>query len=284
MKKVFYFFMALFLASCSLDVPNKDQITGLLAIDNVFIADETLSGVYLSIPKNRILFSKLSDDFYPKENIKYHTDDFKLYQWKPQRILQEANAIWKQYYRTITKANVLLQALPNIVVKLPEQKQKLQEIHAQTLCLKALCYFELVRIFAPMYETSNKNEKGIILKDKIIAQELPQATLEETYREIVRLLEKSFAFFSDALKTNKRFSKLSAKALLSKVYLFWRKYDKAISFSKVCKRRDYITGKPVLETIQMDDFRWIFPIDQTELKTNKKIQQRKGWEKYSNNF
>ena len=252
MKKLIYFSMGFFIG-CSLDMPIKDEITGLDVIDNIYIANETLSGVYLSIPKNRILFSKLSDDFYPKKNMRYHKDDYNLYQWKPQNIIAEAEKLWTNYYKTIAKINVLLNTLPNIATKDFSQKQTLNNIHAETLCLKALCYFELVRIFAPIYEQKNKNQSAIILKNLVKVEELPRATLEQTYKEITILLEKSLTLFPEKTKSdkdktkeyNKRFSKIAAKALLSKVYLFWRKYKRAIDFANQVLKEKFINPNGV---------------------------------------
>lgn len=246
MKKMICFFVVLFFVKCSLDEPITNKMTGFSTIDNVYVADETLAGIYLSIPKNRILFSKLSDDFYPNKNLKFYLDELRMYQWYFQTILAKIRLLfpWIEYYKTISKANMLLKALPNVFTKSPPEKQKLNNIHAQTLCLKALCYFELVRIYAPIYEDSKKNESGIVLKNKVIAEELPRATLEETYKEIVRLLKKSLPLFSGELKTNARFSVFSAKALLAKVYLFWRKYDKAIAFAEEVLKEKFISKDP----------------------------------------
>ena len=229
MKKIVCFLLLSFGFSCSLDIPVEDEITGLNAIDNILIANETLSSVYKAYPKNKIILSKLADDFYPNHTISDNKSDYDLYQWKKQELVILSNSLWENYYDTIGKANVLLNRIPFINVTTAEEKQELNFIYAQTLSLKALSYFELLQMYASTYSSSTKEDLGIILKDKIASEELPRATLENSYKEVEKLLLKAISLFPNNTKTNFRFSNSSAKVLLAKIYLNWNKYEKAIT-------------------------------------------------------
>lgn len=231
MKKAIYIFILYFFYSCSLNIPIEDEITGLDAIDNVDIANETLSGIYNAYPKNKINFSKLADDFYPIHTISDDASDYNLYKWKPKEIIILSTYLWQSHYDVVAKANVLLNRINKIKTNSNSEIENLKFIHAQTLCLKALSYFSLLKLYAPNYSVQNKEKAAIILKNNIASEELPRANLETSYKEIETLLLKAISLFPNKEETLFRFSKKSAESLLAKLYFNWKKYEKAIEFS-----------------------------------------------------
>ncbi|CAA0151098.1 RagB/SusD family nutrient uptake outer membrane protein [Tenacibaculum maritimum] len=229
MKQLLSLFCVLFFTGCSLDFPVEDEITGIETIDAIEIANEALSSVYRAFPKNnRINFSKLVDDFYPNHTIDDNLTDYRLYKWEKRELILLSDQLWRNYYKTVMNANVLLGRISTISIVVKKEEKELKYIEAQTLCLKAYAFFELVQLYAPTYTEATKNELGIILKNKIISEELPRSTLEMSFRAIEILLLKAIRLFPRESNTIFRFSKRSAKALLAKVYLNWSKYGKAI--------------------------------------------------------
>lgn len=232
MKKLAYILLIIFITACSLDFPVEDEITGLDVIDNVAIANESLSSVYRAFPKNtRIEFSKLADDFYPNHTIDDNIPSYNLYKWEKRELTFLSNELWAAYYKTIVNANVLLNRINAIAPQTTSEQEELQFIQAQALCLKAYAFFELIQIYAPAYNETTKNELGIIIKNNIASEELPRSSLEESYKQTEILLLQAISLFTKENETLFRFSKRSAKALLAKVYLNWNKYEKAI---KLC--------------------------------------------------
>ncbi len=254
-KNLKYIFILFVLSACSLDFPVEDQITGFDAIDDVFIANETLSGIYISYPKNKMAFSKLADDFYPNHTIYDNLTDFEFYNWNPYRIQLMSNTLWNDYYATISKANVLLSRFDKIQTE-SNEVQKLKNIKAETLCLKALCFFDLIQIYAKPYNEATKNDLGIIIKHKIESEKLPRSSLEKSYEETEKLLLEAISNFSDEQKTSYRFSKIGAKTLLAKLYFNWQKYDKAISLCDEIISQKSITAtsfEKMWNDLQKDD-------------------------------
>ncbi|QKX07405.1 RagB/SusD family nutrient uptake outer membrane protein [Aquimarina sp. TRL1] len=229
MKRVFGIII-IFISSvsCSLDIPVEDEITGLDVIDNIDIANETLSGIYNSYPKDKVMFSKLADDFYPNHTISENTFDFNLYRWETNELIVWAASLWQDYYHSISRANVLLNQIASIQTTNSKEEEILDFIHAQTLALKAFSYLDLTQLYAPRYSYLTREQDGIILKDNIASEEKSRATMEASYREIERLLLRAIELFPPETTTKYRFSKNSAKALLARVYLHWNKYEKAI--------------------------------------------------------
>lgn len=232
MKRIIYILFIISFVGCSLDFPVEDEITGLDVIDNVAIANESLSSVYRAFPKNtRIEFSKLADDFYPNHTIDDNIPDYNFYKWEKRELTFLSNQLWVTYYKTITNANVLLSRISSISTETSQEKKQLKFIQAQALCLKAYAFFELIQIYAPVYSETTKNELGAILKNNVADEELPRSSLEDSYKQKEALLLEAIDLFPEESKTTFRFSKRSAKALLAKVYFNWNKYEKAI---KLC--------------------------------------------------
>ena len=228
MKKIFILLL-LFQTSCNLDLPIEDEITGLDAIDDVDIANEALSGVYGALPADYMIFSKLADDFYPNHTISDNRSDYQFYRWDAQEIRFLSNNLWTGYYQTISRANVLLNQIPVISTANSQDQEKLDFIHAQTLCLKAFSYFFLVQLYGPAYSEANREQLSIILKDNIGSESLPRVSLDKAYEEIEEMLLTAIELFPADGLSKFRFSPESAKALLAKTYLNWQKYDSAIT-------------------------------------------------------
>ena len=217
--------------ACSLEIPIEDQITGIDAIDNLPIAKEALAAVYLSIPKNKLMFSKLADDFYPSYHLRDYMDDYRLYQWSISNIALESNVLWTEYYSTIMKANVLLQGLENIRVSSEKEQREYRIIKAETITLKAISYYELLQIYAPTYTADNASLDGIILKNELKSQELKRSSLDLCYKEVNRLLLDAAALFPENYNTKFHLSQRAAYALLSKVNLDCKKYTAALDYA-----------------------------------------------------
>ncbi len=230
--------------SCSLDLPVEDQITGMDAIDNLPIAEEALASVYLSIPKNKLLFSKLADDFYPTYHLRDHIDDYRLYQWNIASLALESNVLWREYYTTIMKANVLLQAMENITVYSDKEQRKYNIIKAEAISLKAISYYELLQLYAPTYTAENASMDGIILKNTLKSQQLKRSNLDVCYKEINKLLLQAVALFPENYHTKFHFSQRAAYAMLSKVNLDCKKYTAAL---------DYATEVLVQQSLSLTD-------------------------------
>lgn len=217
--------------ACTLDLPVEDQITGLDAIDNLATANESLSGIYNAFPVDRITFSKLADDLYPNHTIDDNLSDYNLYKWAPRELVILSNSLWSAYYNVNAKANILLRVLPNIVTNTQEEDKEFKFINAQTLCIKAYMYFEILQLYCVNYSQATKENFGIVLKDEIASEELPRSTLEESFSAVEKLLLEAISLFPEENTTHFRFSKNSAKALLAKLYFNWQQYQKAIDLS-----------------------------------------------------
>lgn len=122
-------------------------------------------------------------------------------------------SFWNDFYQGISRANILLQKLPNV----PMDEAKKARFAAEAKALRAYYYFELVRTFRNI---------PLILEPIPTAEiyNVLQATPEEVYAQIEKDLNESLpnlpVMITDVTNEAGRLSQGSVKALLGKVYLY----------------------------------------------------------------
>lgn len=125
------------------------------------------------------------------------------------------------------------------------------KIIAEAKCIRALIHFDLLRIFArPFNFTADGSHLGIplVLQPQLFADPLPvRATVAQTYQAIVTDLNEAITALDNSnvgvLRAGYKqnyFTKISAKALLAKVYLNQNNWDMAFTLAdEVIKTNEY---------------------------------------------
>lgn len=176
--------------ACSLDIPYENQFSDPDAVNTPRAARELLSTAYSQLPHPEFELSVLSDDFTPTSWIKKNSDLENLYKWEPQPILDLGSSLWQKYYGVIATLNALSERLPAIPVSSEDARREIEQITAEAKVLKAYCYFDLLRLFAPDYR-DGKEEPGILLKDKLELEFLPRTSVENCVTAIRQLLQEA---------------------------------------------------------------------------------------------
>jgi len=134
------------------------------------------------------------------------------------------NDTWKNYYKAIYRCNNLLQKLPTIPTwKSTDESVNTitkNRIEGETRFLRALMYFDLVRLF-----------EKVPLLTVPSTDYIPQADPTETYKVIVEDLKFAAAKIpanaypkAQAATNDGRVTRYAAEALLARVYLFYTGY------------------------------------------------------------
>ena len=200
MKRLFiYIGMVLVLAGCSLDIRLEDQFSDPYAITDTETARELLASAYNSLPRYQMEFSILSDDFYPTSLSQKYAELLNLYNWQEKAMVDFSSNVWSGYYMTVAIVNALLPRLELLEPKTDQDAVEMACIRSEAYALKALCYFDLVRLYGP-----------IVLKDRLEFETLPRSSVEDCLAEIDRLLDEAekvqdndsevFYMSSDAVK------------------------------------------------------------------------------------
>ena len=187
------------LAGCSLDIRLEDQFSDPYAITDTETARELLASAYNSLPRYQMELSILSDDFYPTALSQKYVEMLNLYNWQEKAIDDLSANIWSEYYMTVAIVNALLPRLELLEPKTEQDAVEMAFIRSEAYALKALCYFDLVRLYGP-----------IVLKDRLEFETLPRSSVEDCLNEIDRLLDEAekvqdndsevFYMSSDAVK------------------------------------------------------------------------------------
>ncbi|WP_316799007.1 RagB/SusD family nutrient uptake outer membrane protein [Pedobacter frigidisoli] len=233
------------LSSCEklLDKEPTDKLSLEDIFKDVAGAKTVLAGSYKAL---------LDDSHYQKNmmvypdilagNIKFSkTANLRLedvYNVNQNSIESTMNTSYTMMYSELNNANNIIKYTP-LANGAEADKNK---IVAEAKCIRALIHFDLVRIFArPFNYTTTGSHLGIVVltQPQLFSDPAPKrSTVAETYQAIVKDLNEAIAVLGDdntgvlsaGYKQN-YFTKLSAKALLAKVYLNQNDWDKAYALS-----------------------------------------------------
>ena len=122
--------------------------------------------------------------------------------------------VWKQHYKAISLANIAVERIPSIVMDETLKARLLNEAKF----LRALMYFDLVRMFGRIPLLLNEVES--------VTPEV--AAVEDVYAQIIRDLTDAENLPTEQAEGRGRATQGAAKALLAKVYLTQKNYDKTL--------------------------------------------------------
>jgi starch-binding outer membrane protein, SusD/RagB family len=136
-------------------------------------------------------------------------------------------AMFDEPYIVIYRANVLLQSV-NVVPGITDAEK--ERIGGEAKFLRALCYFELVRLFAQPYGyTADNSHLGVVVRSEPSAAPQNRNTVAEVYSRIVTDL-------TDAIEVlpgdNDVYANIwAAKAYLAKVYFHMHQFQNAFDLA-----------------------------------------------------
>lgn len=225
----FLFIAGITLSSCSLDVKYENQFSDPYAITNVAVARELLASAYNELPNPEFDLSILADDFTTTYWTKSNPSILNQYNWQPSA-LQSLSSYWNAYYSVVASVNTLLERLPSVETSDSRDVHEKEYVRAEALTLKAFCYFNLLRLFAPDYSDGPESD-GVIIKDKVEMETLARKSIRDCCDEIRRLLKEALSLNP----TEDNDSWLDADAslyLLADLELFCGNFSEAITASE----------------------------------------------------
>lgn len=228
MKKYVLYILSVLLLSGCLDIKLEDQYSDPDAISTTSAARELLASAYNSLPRYQMEFSILSDDFVPTNLSGKYAELQNLYSWKEKDMEDLSDNVWSGYYMTIAVVNTLLPRLDNVKPKDEDDALEKERIRSEAMALKALCYFDLLRLYAPAYSKANASSEGIILQHRLELDFLPRSTVADCVTEIEKLLTEALKVDNDAAEVF-YLSTSAVKALQAEFELYRGNYGAAVS-------------------------------------------------------
>ena len=243
------------LASCNLNIPPLDQFSDPDAINNVSNARSLLSSAYMAYPHPEYEFSLLGNDFVPTSLSIKDVSSLNLYNWSDREISKLAPSLWQNYYNVIAQCDALLERMDNVKTSSTEEQNEKQTITAEAKTLKALCYFQLLKVFAPAYDL-NPDAPGVILKTHLGIEDKQRSSIRDCVSTIRGLLSDA-AQMDGTSRNNGWLSKTAVLYLQADVALYSGDYETAITSGNavIAKANDaYFTSEGISNLWAKDSY------------------------------
>lgn len=161
-------------------------------------------------------------------------NDLNAYTWsheQPYNAVPDWNAVGLQFgsYPKILYCNLVLEGLDKIEPGNNNELQQWNDTRGQALFHRGRSFYELAQVFAPAYNAATAaTDLGIPLRlESDFNVPSTRASVDQTYRQIIRDLEEAVLLLPTAARYPTRGSKPAAFALLARTYLVMENYEKA---------------------------------------------------------
>ena len=213
------------LASCSLNVPPPDQFSDPDAITDVKTGRSLLTSCYLSYPHQEYEFSLLGNDFCPTNLAGKDVETQNLYNWQDKNISNLSSTVWSEYYTCISNCDALLERIDKITTETSIEQQEKKNIKAEAQILKAMCYFDLLRIYATAFDI-NPDGDGVIIKN-MFGYETNARSSKKVCIDMINSLLTEAASVRNQPAKNGWLSQTAAKYMLAETALYMGNYQEA---------------------------------------------------------
>lgn len=200
-----------------------------------------INSAYRLVPQHKALLNMRGNQFNPEDDpFGFGLDGFDqfkdIYMWND---LNTDNAKTQEYpytafYQTIFHTNEII---ANGIHADDDGTENIEQIVGEAYALRAYMYFELVNMYAPVYnKTTAITVKTIPITTEIdIEQTFPKATLQSVYDLILNDIEKAEGLLKIKKQEGQnkyRFSLQGLYALKSRVFLYSQEWEKAMEAAK----------------------------------------------------
>lgn len=130
--------------------------------------------------------------------------------------------MWQNYYTTIMRANTLIANIETIPVMSSADQEKKDDILGQALAIRALCHWDIARLYGYPYMKDNGASLGAVVLTEVVApseSKLPRNTVAETYAQVEADLVLALTKLSKS-KNDGHFNYWAARMLQAKVALY----------------------------------------------------------------
>lgn len=136
--------------------------------------------------------------------------------------------LWARCYNIIMNANIILTNWDNVPAETPAEIKLKNDVKGQALAVRALCHFDLARLYGYPYQMNNGASLGAVIGNRVIlkGERMPRATVKQTYDFVIKDLLDALPLLSDK-KNWGHINYWAAKGLLARVYLYMGDYDNA---------------------------------------------------------
>ena len=255
--KTKYFILPLLMVafSCNdiLEIDPKAQIPSDAALSNGSNVEATLISAYSELVSDNFLgfrtrfYSELLSDNIGLNEVTLSSTDFTgQVALRNSNILnKDIDGVWSAAYRSISRANAVINAIERNLITDATTDANKQKWKAESLFVRGVAHFELMRLFAQPFSNSPTTDLGIPIriKDLTADEKLPRSTVSQVYDQVILDLTNAAESLPD--QNGNRADKWAAKAFLARVYFNKLDYQNAfITAGEIIAKGFPLTGNP----------------------------------------
>lgn len=157
------------------------------------------------------------------------------YTWSKELYAGETyNADWNNSYKRILYTNIAIEGV-NKITSTNQNLNDWNNVKGTALFYRAFSYYNLSQLFCKPYEEiSSTTDLGLPLRlSSDVNAKLQRSSIRETYDQILKDLNVAIGLLPESQIYLTRPSKNAVYALLARVYLGMRDYDKALEYAKL---------------------------------------------------
>ena len=222
--------MTVTFCACSINVPPPDLYSDPNAINSIKSARSLLTSCYLLYPHYEYELSTIGNDFCLTNLSGKDVEQQNLYLWQDNTLSNFASESWLTYYNCIANCDILLDRLPNVKLEQTSDSTMLNNIKAEGKTLKAMAYFDILRLFSSAYDNTT-DQAGMIIKTKTGVEDKARSSKTESVNYIKGLLTEA-ATVNNTPTSNGWLSQKAAIYLLAEVSLYEGNYENAAKYAQ----------------------------------------------------
>ncbi|MGJ1364257.1 RagB/SusD family nutrient uptake outer membrane protein [Sphingobacterium spiritivorum] len=248
-KYIFAGFVLLVATACSDSLLDKDPISNFSGqgyYKKPSDAQAGVNGIYNSMQSLfRLNFAYWGEGRADNVTTRHSGDPFALQQNVLTPIINSAR--WDNFYTLISRANYAIKYTPQVFGEGESELKK--QLLGQSHALRAIAYFYLVRIWGEVPLITEPYES--VEQDLFVKQNTTAEVLAKVEEDLLFATENCASSYSGA-RNRVLITKGAAYAYLTQLYMWQKKYDKAIAAAQ------NILGDPQYSLVSMSDWNDIF--------------------------
>lgn len=183
-------------------------------------------GMYADVASDNLLRAQSTSTMLPQFNFQSSSSDDEF----------AVGHIWLNILETLNGANNILEALPALATKFPDQAETIDGLKGQALVMRALCHFDLSRTYAQPYNyTADASHLGVpvLLKTPSPGEPVARKTMKQTYDQIIKDLNDALPLLQKYANhtTQVKITYQAALALLSRIYLYKGDWEQCVTYA-----------------------------------------------------
>jgi len=139
--------------------------------------------------------------------------------------------LWENYYNVIMRCNTFIENIDACEAESSSEIALKEDYTGQAYAVRALCFFDLARLYGQTYTYDNGASLGAVLITETVGPveaHQPRSTVAETYAQVLKDLETAKGLLASDTNLG-HFNYWAARLLEARVYLYMGRFSEALT-------------------------------------------------------